>query len=356
MLTNELHRDSLPQSLLFYGPEGSGKFLAALELARVLNCAEGGVEGCGCSSCRSIEGFFSRNLFLICRSSLKNTFELWKTFGVEESNAELFVRDLRRVLASIQDSERFKKEYESLEELIRVPRNLLDRLDSVWECLETALQAMRAPTISIEKMRDVQRFLWLKSGEGGIKFVIVDGAEHMTEEAANSFLKISEDTPADSMITLTAVKQDLLKETIRSRCRAYRFVALSPDARREALKEKHGEKALELESEKRFDVKAMEDYAGRLKAAGLKAAVDVIEDVVDGGHAAQFFDFAIERLKKTIEETQDPGARRTVQQIYQVESALKLASSSKWAILYGNANPELVISDFILNNWASIGF
>jgi DNA polymerase-3 subunit delta' len=61
LLTRAIARDSLPQSLVFAGPEGVGKRLAALAVAQALNCqkvaahGELPVEACGeCSVCRRI--------------------------------------------------------------------------------------------------------------------------------------------------------------------------------------------------------------------------------------------------------------------------------------------------------------
>jgi DNA polymerase III subunit delta' len=56
ILKNALMRDRLPHSLLFTGPEGTGKRLTGLALAMELNCAEPeGAEACGkCPDCRQI--------------------------------------------------------------------------------------------------------------------------------------------------------------------------------------------------------------------------------------------------------------------------------------------------------------
>lgn len=57
LLLRALRAGSVPQSLLFDGPEGVGKRTTALALASALNCAQPGSDGdaCGqCSSCRRI--------------------------------------------------------------------------------------------------------------------------------------------------------------------------------------------------------------------------------------------------------------------------------------------------------------
>ena len=53
LLANLLHSNRVPNGLLFWGPEGVGKGLTALNLAQAVNCTEGSGDACGtCLSCR----------------------------------------------------------------------------------------------------------------------------------------------------------------------------------------------------------------------------------------------------------------------------------------------------------------
>ena len=57
LLSQAAERGTLPQSLIFAGPAGVGKHLAAVALAQLLNCqnAPSGTDACGeCASCRRI--------------------------------------------------------------------------------------------------------------------------------------------------------------------------------------------------------------------------------------------------------------------------------------------------------------
>lgn len=55
LLRSALKSGRIPNGLLFYGPEGIGKRLAALELAKAINCHEAQADACGtCLSCRKI--------------------------------------------------------------------------------------------------------------------------------------------------------------------------------------------------------------------------------------------------------------------------------------------------------------
>lgn len=55
ILKTALHKEMLPNSLLFSGPEGVGKLETALEVAKALNCRQMKDDACGfCESCRAI--------------------------------------------------------------------------------------------------------------------------------------------------------------------------------------------------------------------------------------------------------------------------------------------------------------
>lgn len=379
MLTRELANDALPQALLFHGPEGSGKFLTALELARVVNCAKEGRDGCDCASCRGITNLSTKNVFFICKSSLMNTFELWRSRGAHAGNLPWFLRDVKRLSLGIFEAERYRKDYEFLEESLRSLGAAVSKtkagdaqrlpIDKILECVFSLLDTQKTPIISVDKVRELQRFLWMKSGEGRCKVVLVDGAEHMSEEAQNSFLKISEDTPPDSIIIITAARKDLLKETIQSRFRTYRFRALSSEARDAILKERFAPFAGGLSNaekgaprEEGYDAKAMEEYRVRLASGkhpagelALKTLLEIIDEILEKGQAVQFFSFIIDRLGMRLRRAAGfaaayPQRGITVEELYEIELSLKAAAFARSSILTSNANPGLVLTDFLLNN------
>lgn len=56
LLRNILTSNRVPNALLFWGPSGVGKRLAAFELAKAINCEKARADACGaCLSCRKIE-------------------------------------------------------------------------------------------------------------------------------------------------------------------------------------------------------------------------------------------------------------------------------------------------------------
>ncbi|MEC9287842.1 MAG: DNA polymerase III subunit delta' [Chloroflexota bacterium] len=73
--------------------------------------------------------------------------------------------------------------------------------------------------IRIEDVKDVLRQVYLNPYEGRSSVVIFDGAESMSEEAANALLKTLEEPPDQVTILLLTTNEDYLLSTIRSRCR-----------------------------------------------------------------------------------------------------------------------------------------
>lgn len=73
--------------------------------------------------------------------------------------------------------------------------------------------------ISIENVRDLQRFLQLKTTGSNLirRAIIIANADAMTHEAQNALLKALEEPPKDTLIVLTAPSTLSVKPTIYSR-------------------------------------------------------------------------------------------------------------------------------------------
>ncbi len=80
----------------------------------------------------------------------------------------------------------------------------------------------------IDQMRDVSREAYFKPFEGRYRVFIIDEAEKLKEEAANSILKTLEEPPETSILILITSRPNDLLPTIRSRCQNYRFAPLPP--------------------------------------------------------------------------------------------------------------------------------
>lgn len=95
-----------------------------------------------------------------------------------------------------------------------------------------------ANVIKIDQIRLVKKIAYLKPMIGKKRVFIVVEAESMTEEAANSLLKILEEPPFFSHITLITNNQYLILPTIKSRCQILSFSPVSREEMGKILIEK----------------------------------------------------------------------------------------------------------------------
>ena len=81
-------------------------------------------------------------------------------------------------------------------------------------------------SISIEQMRGMSREVQFRPYEGRLRFFIINEAEKLKEEAANSILKTLEEPPETSRIVLVSAYPQRLLPTILSRCQRFQFQPL----------------------------------------------------------------------------------------------------------------------------------
>lgn len=81
----------------------------------------------------------------------------------------------------------------------------------------------RLRLILIDQMRELMREIYLKPGPGRYKVGVISGAECMTADAANAFLKTLEEPPPRSVLILLSTEPHRLLETVRSRCLQLNF-------------------------------------------------------------------------------------------------------------------------------------
>ncbi len=96
--------------------------------------------------------------------------------------------------------------------------------------------------ISVDQIRALVADMGLKSHAGGGKAAVIEPADAMTPNAANSLLKTLEEPPGDALIVLVADTLSGMPATILSRCATLR-VALPPPATALAWLEGLGEEA-----------------------------------------------------------------------------------------------------------------
>ena len=92
--------------------------------------------------------------------------------------------------------------------------------------------------IGIDQIRALLHDASLKPFEGRRRVFIIDGAELMTQEAANAFLKTLEEPADDVLMALLAASTVGVPETIVSRCQRVDLRPVPPDVTRRALMER----------------------------------------------------------------------------------------------------------------------
>jgi DNA polymerase-3 subunit delta' len=183
MLEKLVREDRLPPSMLFAGPEGGGKELAAIRLAAMIQC--GSETACGeCSACRKVSCLQHADLSLV--------------FPVPSGDIE-----------------------KSKSLLLQSRRE---------DFLSSGEFGTRRRSIGIDSIREVAERISRQPFEGKKSVVVVLEAELATKEAQNSFLKMLEEPPRSAVIVLVTDRADRILPTIRSRCMEIRFEALGGDA------------------------------------------------------------------------------------------------------------------------------
>jgi len=89
--------------------------------------------------------------------------------------------------------------------------------------------------IGINEIKETLRRVNLNPYEGSTSVVIIDGAESMSEDAANALLKTLEEPPPQVMFLLLTANEGAVLPTVRSRCQSMTLVPLAKDQMVEQL-------------------------------------------------------------------------------------------------------------------------
>ena len=141
--------------------------------------------------------------------------------------------------------------------------------------------------LSIDQIRDLQRILSRKPGEGKFRVFILHQADRMTPYAANCFLKTLEEPPSYALLFLLATNLALLPPTTVSRCQVLRFPPLSQEVTVDILSGLRHEPREELE----FAARMSGGSAGRaialLEDSGRETRDRLLKAILDPAHAGR---------------------------------------------------------------------
>lgn len=89
--------------------------------------------------------------------------------------------------------------------------------------------------ITVEQARDLKSRIMTSSWGAGQRFVLIDGADELNEEASNALLKLFEEPPARTVFFLTVQDERSLLPTIRSRAQIFHFSSVKTHDIEQAL-------------------------------------------------------------------------------------------------------------------------
>ena len=218
--------DRVPQAYLFHGPRGVGKTRTAIGLAQALNCTGDGAP-CGvCLPCRKI--------------------------------SNLTHPDVRLLFPATRDED-------------SRPDEIAKRLEEYGADRYHLLEFARNASISIDRIREWKSEAGMSLSEGRRRVFILADAARMTEDAAQSALKLIEEPPTGTHLVLIAEEPSSLLPTIVSRCQLVRFRPL----RRESIEDVLVAKAGMDQASARLIAALSEGSLGR--ALGLKEETSIVK-------------------------------------------------------------------------------
>lgn len=250
-LRTEISSDILPSTLLFHGPDYSGKSSTGLELARTLTCTgEGGLASwnCRCRSCEQqrhllhpdtlLAGgrYFNREI-AIAADTLKR--------DQRDPVRYLFERSIRK-LARRYDSVLWEGEEKRLAKASPVLEKLDEKLaallpgademsaeqrsaavDEVVELCDKLLLALPLESVPVNTIRRINSWAHV-SPSGRAKVALIENVDRLQDSSRNALLKTLEEPPPGVFIVLTTQRLGAVIATIRSRARSYGFLPRGP--------------------------------------------------------------------------------------------------------------------------------
>lgn len=193
--------NKLAHSYIFFGPEGTGKDAVAIEFAKMVNCnnLSDDYNPCGkCRSCRSISTLTSSEFKFITALPTSEKDDDKSDSPVDflsKEDYEIYLSEL-----SLKSADPYYK--------ISVPKANFIRIDSI---------------------RQIKKEVYLTGFGGKKKIFLISNCDAMSPVSANSFLKILEDPPGNSLMILTTSRLNALLPTIIGRCQKIKFSYLSVD-------------------------------------------------------------------------------------------------------------------------------
>ena len=253
LLIKDISGGTLPNAVLFSGPDSSGKLTCALELARVLSCrAPGEAKGhwlCTCPSCLRHKALNTPDVIIAgpgdCTPEIRASAET--LINAAENSASwikaavyLFIRSVRKltlrfspVLWEGDDKAGKAAPYlAAIEELLEEisPEKELMETEKLKKTIEAVIKqcsglesSLMYDTVPVNQIRRAATWARMTAPESK-KCIILENADKMQDSVRNAILKILEEPPEDTIFVLTTTRRGAIIPTILSRVRTYTFI------------------------------------------------------------------------------------------------------------------------------------
>jgi len=188
ILAKAIEQERIPNGYLFIGPEGTGKEALAIDFAKAMFCNAMFEKPCNtCSGCRRVKEFNHPDfIYILPKPKTAKTDDVRKIF--DSLVAEPYARKI------------------------------------LWV----------SPTIGIDEIRELRKTVSIKPTERK-RIIAIAEADKLTQEAANSLLKLLEEPPESTHFVLTTARPNTLLPTIISRCQEVKFGLLTDSQVESAL-------------------------------------------------------------------------------------------------------------------------
>ena len=191
ILSNAISSSRVANSYLFYGPDGSGKFTAALEFCMALNCKSNNKPCQKCDSCLKFKNLNHPDL----------------TYIFPTPNLEISLEGNAKKGTFLQEIDKYKT----------------NRIETPFaKFFFSANTEIRVDVVHMVSHRNS-----FSRNEADVKIVLIEDCDQMNIAAQNAFLKTLEEPAEDVVIVMTTTNIDILLSTIVSRCQRIPFYALS---------------------------------------------------------------------------------------------------------------------------------
>jgi DNA polymerase-3 subunit delta' len=199
-LTTSVDNGRIAHAQLFVGPEGSGTLPMALAYAQYILCQNKNGENTGGSEACNLK---------------------FKSFSHPDLHFAFPVTTSDKV-KSKPVSHYYLEEW----------RQLLEQqpYGNLFDWYKILGVDNKQGQIGVDEASEIVKSLALKSYEGGYKIMIIWMAEKMNSSCANKLLKLIEEPPEKTIFILIAENEELIINTIKSRCQILNFPPLPEEA------------------------------------------------------------------------------------------------------------------------------